>query len=54
MSGGAARAQAWIKRTTKNVECLHHEARRQACKVSIFPNQVSCLPLVSGVFKEKQ
>jgi putative transposase len=39
-------------RTTNGVERLHREVRRRARVVSIFPNQVSCLRLVSAVLNE--
>lgn len=39
-------------RTTNSVERLHREVRRRARVVSIFPNQVSCLRLVSAVLNE--
>ena len=39
-------------RTTNAVERLHREIRRRARVVSIFPNQASCLRLVSAVLNE--
>jgi putative transposase len=39
-------------RTTNGVERLHREVRRRARVVSIFPNQTSCLRLVSAVLSE--
>lgn len=39
-------------RTTNGVERLHREVRRRARVVSIFPNQSSCLRLVSAVLNE--
>ena len=39
-------------RTTNGVEKLHREVRRRARVVSIFPNQASCLRLVSAVLSE--
>jgi len=39
-------------RTTNGVERLHREVRRRARVVSIFPNPVSCLRLVSAVISE--
>jgi len=39
-------------RTTNGVERLHREVRRRARVVSIFPNPVSCLRLVSAVVSE--
>jgi len=39
-------------RTTNGVERLHREVRRRARVVSIFPNQASCLRLVSAVLAE--
>jgi putative transposase len=39
-------------RTTNGVERLHREVRRRARVVSIFPNQASCLRLVSAVLSE--
>jgi transposase-like protein len=41
-----------LLRTTNGVERLHREARRRARLVSIFPNQASCLRLVSAVLNE--
>ena len=41
----------WL-RTTNGVERLHREVRRRARVVSIFPNQASCLRLVSAVLSE--
>jgi len=41
----------WL-RTTNGVERLHREVRRRARVVSIFPNQASCLRLVSAVLNE--
>lgn len=41
----------WL-RTTNGVERLHREIRRRARVVSIFPNQASCLRLVSAVLNE--
>lgn len=38
--------------TTNGVERLHREVRRRARVVSIFPNQTSCLRLVSAVLSE--
>jgi transposase-like protein len=39
-------------RTTNGVERLHREVRRRARVVSIFPNQASCLRLVSAIHAE--
>jgi putative transposase len=39
-------------RTTNGVERLHREVRRRARVVSIFPNQASCLRLVTAVLAE--
>jgi putative transposase len=39
-------------RTTNAVERLHREIRRRARVVSIFPNQASCLRLVSAILAE--
>jgi putative transposase len=39
-------------RTTNGVERLHREVRRRGRVVSIFPNQASCLRLVSAVLSE--
>ena len=39
-------------RTTNGVERLHREVRRRTRVVSIFPNQASCLRLVSAVLNE--
>jgi putative transposase len=39
-------------RTTNGVERLHREVRRRARVVSIFPNQASCLRLVSAIYAE--
>jgi transposase-like protein len=39
-------------RTTNGVERLHREVRRRARVASIFPNQASCLRLVSAVLNE--
>ena len=39
-------------RTTNGVERIHREVRRRARVVSIFPNQASCLRLVSAVLNE--
>lgn len=39
-------------RTTNGVERLHHEVRRRARVVSIFPNQASYLRIVSAVLNE--
>jgi len=39
-------------RTTNGVERFHREVRRRARVVSIFPNQASCLRLVSAVLNE--
>jgi len=39
-------------RTTNGVERLHREIRRRARVVSIFPNQASCLRLVSAILNE--
>lgn len=41
-----------LLRTTNSVERLHREVRRRARVVSIFPNQASCLRLVSAVLNE--
>jgi transposase-like protein len=41
-----------LLRTTNGVERLHREIRRRARVVSIFPNQASCLRLVSAVLNE--
>ena len=41
----------WLQ-TTNGVERLHREIRRRARVVSIFPNQASCLRLVSAVLNE--
>ncbi len=41
-----------LLRTTNGVERLHREIRRRARVVSIFPNQASCLRLVSAVLSE--
>jgi transposase-like protein len=41
-----------LLRTTNGVERLHREVRRRARLVSIFPNQASCLRLVSAVLNE--
>lgn len=41
-----------LLRTTNGVERLHREVRRRARVVSIFPNQASCLRLVSAVLCE--
>lgn len=41
-----------LLRTTNGVERLHREVRRRARVVSIFPNQNSCLRLVSAVLSE--
>jgi putative transposase len=41
-----------LLRTTNGVERLHREVRRRARVVSIFPNQSSCLRLVSAVLNE--
>lgn len=41
-----------LLRTTNSVERLHREVRRRARVVSIFPNQSSCLRLVSAVLSE--
>lgn len=41
-----------LLRTTNGVERLHREIRRRARVVSIFPNQESCLRLVSAVLSE--
>ena len=41
-----------VLRTTNAVERLHREVRRRARVVSIFPNQASCLRLVSAVLNE--
>ena len=41
-----------LLRTTNGVERLHREVRRRARVVSIFPNQASCLRLVSAVLNE--
>jgi transposase-like protein len=43
--------RTWL-RTTNGVERLHREVRRRARVVSIFPNQASCLRLVSAVLNE--
>ena len=39
-------------RTTNSLERLHREVRRRARVVSIFPNPVSCLRLVSAILAE--
>ena len=41
-----------LLRTTNGMERLHREVRRRARVVSIFPNQASCLRLVSAVLNE--
>lgn len=41
-----------LLRTTNGVERLHREVRRRARVVSIFPNQASCLRLISAVLNE--
>jgi putative transposase len=41
-----------LLRTTNGVERLHREVRRRARVVSIFPNPVSCLRLVSAILAE--
>ena len=41
-----------LLRTTNGVERLHREVRRRARVVSIFPNQASCLRLVSAILCE--
>jgi transposase-like protein len=41
-----------LLRTTNGVERLHREVRRRAHVISIFPNSVSCLRLVSAVLAE--
>jgi putative transposase len=41
-----------LLRTTNGVELLHRKVRRRAKVVSIFPNQGSCLGLVSAVLSE--
>lgn len=41
-----------LLRTTNGVERLHREVRRRARVVRIFPNQASCLRLVSAVLNE--
>jgi putative transposase len=41
-----------LLRTTNGVERLHREVRRRTRVVSIFPNQASCLRLVSAVLNE--
>jgi putative transposase len=41
-----------LLRTTNGVERLHREVRRRARVVSIFPNQASCLRLVSAILNE--
>ena len=41
-----------LLRTTNGLERLHREVRRRARVVSIFPNQASCLRLVSAVLNE--
>jgi transposase-like protein len=41
-----------LLRTTNGVERLHREVRRRARVVSVFPNQASCLRLVSAVLNE--
>jgi putative transposase len=41
-----------LLRTTNGVERLHREVRRRARVVSIFPNQASCLRLVSAIHAE--
>jgi transposase-like protein len=45
-------AHRCLVRTTNCVERLHREVRRRARVVSIFPNQASCLRLVSAVLNE--
>ena len=41
-----------LLRTSNMVERLHREIRRRSRVVSIFPNQASCLRLVSAVLNE--
>lgn len=41
-----------LVRTTNGVERLHREIRRRARVMSIFPNQASCLRLVSAMLSE--
>jgi transposase-like protein len=41
-----------LLRTTNGVERLHREVRRRARVVSIFPNQASCLRLVTAILNE--
>jgi putative transposase len=41
-----------LLRTTNGVERLHREVRRRARVVLIFPNQASCLRLVSAILNE--
>ena len=41
-----------LLRTSNGIERLHREIRRRARVVSIFPNQASCLRLVSAVLIE--
>lgn len=41
-----------LLRTTNGLERLHREVRRRTRVVSIFPNQASCLRLVSAVLNE--
>jgi putative transposase len=41
-----------LLRTTNGVERLHREVRRRVRVVSIFPNQASCLRLVSAILNE--
>jgi transposase-like protein len=41
-----------LLRTTNGVDRLHREVRRRARVVSIFPNQASCLRLVSAIHAE--
>jgi transposase-like protein len=41
-----------LLRTTTSVERLHREVRRRAGVVSIFPNKVSCLRLVSTALRK--
>ncbi len=41
-----------LLRTTNGVERLHRDVRRRARVVSLFPNQASCLRLVSAIHAE--
>lgn len=45
-------ARRRLFRTTNGVERLHREIRRRARVMSIFPNQASCLRLVSAMLSE--